>query len=44
MRRIKRLRLEKRQFRKKNYQVKIGDLLGVRMICFGLSDVEKVEA
>jgi putative GTP pyrophosphokinase len=28
----------------KNYQVKIGDLLGVRMICLRLSDVEKVEA
>ena len=28
----------------KNYQMKIGDLLGVRMICLRLSDVEKVEA
>ncbi len=28
----------------KNYQVKIGDLFGVRMICLRLSDVEKVEA
>ena len=27
-----------------NYQVKIGDLLGLRMICLRLSDVEKVEA
>ncbi|PQP35429.1 GTP pyrophosphokinase [Desulfobacteraceae bacterium SEEP-SAG9] len=28
----------------KNYQVKIGDLLGLRMICLRLSDVDKVEA
>jgi ppGpp synthetase/RelA/SpoT-type nucleotidyltranferase len=28
----------------KNYQVKVGDLLGVRIICLRLSDVEKVEA
>ena len=28
----------------KNYQAKIGDLLGVRIICLRLSDVEKVEA
>ena len=28
----------------KNYQLKIGDLLGVRMICLRLSDIEKVEA
>lgn len=28
----------------KNYQLKIGDLLGVRIICLRLSDVEKVEA
>ncbi|UCE57010.1 MAG: RelA/SpoT domain-containing protein [Desulfobacterales bacterium] len=28
----------------KNYQVKIGDLLGVRIICLRLSDVGKVEA
>jgi ppGpp synthetase/RelA/SpoT-type nucleotidyltranferase len=28
----------------KNYQGKIGDLLGVRIICLRLSDVEKVEA
>ena len=27
----------------KNYQVKVGDLLGVRMICLRLSDVDKVE-
>lgn len=29
---------------KGNYQVKIGDLLGVRIICLRLSDVEKVES
>jgi ppGpp synthetase/RelA/SpoT-type nucleotidyltranferase len=28
----------------KNYQVKVGDLLGVRIICLRLSDVGKVEA
>jgi len=28
----------------KNYQVKVGDLLGVRMICLRLSDIGKVEA
>jgi len=28
----------------KNYQAKVGDLLGVRMICLRLSDVEKVAA
>jgi ppGpp synthetase/RelA/SpoT-type nucleotidyltranferase len=28
----------------KNYQVKVGDLLGVRIICLRLSDVEKIEA
>jgi len=28
----------------KNYQLKVGDLLGVRMICLRLSDIEKVEA
>ena len=28
----------------KNYQTKVGDLLGVRIICLRLSDVEKVEA
>jgi ppGpp synthetase/RelA/SpoT-type nucleotidyltranferase len=28
----------------KNYQVKVGDLLGVRLICLRLSDVGKVEA
>ena len=28
----------------KNYQLKIGDLLGVRMICLRLSDIGKVEA
>ena len=27
----------------KNYQVKVGDLLGVRMICLRLSDIGKVE-
>lgn len=27
----------------KNYQTKVGDLLGVRIICLRLSDVEKVE-
>jgi putative GTP pyrophosphokinase len=27
-----------------NYQVRVGDLLGVRIICLRLSDVEKVEA
>jgi putative GTP pyrophosphokinase len=27
-----------------NYQVKVGDLLGVRIICLRLSDIEKVEA
>jgi ppGpp synthetase/RelA/SpoT-type nucleotidyltranferase len=29
---------------KKNYQARVGDLLGVRIICLRLSDVEKVEA
>jgi ppGpp synthetase/RelA/SpoT-type nucleotidyltranferase len=28
----------------KNYQVKIGDLLGVRIICLRLSDIGKIEA
>jgi len=28
----------------KNYQVKVGDLLGVRIICLRLSDVGKIEA
>ena len=28
----------------KNYQARVGDLLGVRIICLRLSDVEKVEA
>ena len=28
----------------KNYQTIVGDLLGVRIICLRLSDVEKVEA
>jgi len=28
----------------KNYQVRVGDLLGVRIICLRLSDIEKVEA
>jgi ppGpp synthetase/RelA/SpoT-type nucleotidyltranferase len=28
----------------KNYQVKIGDLLGIRIICLRLSDVGKIEA
>ena len=28
----------------KNYQAKVGDILGVRMICLRLSDVEKAEA
>lgn len=32
------------QISEKNYQAKVGDLLGVRMICLRLSDVEKVEA
>jgi len=27
----------------KNYQVRVGDLLGVRIICLRLSDIEKVE-
>jgi ppGpp synthetase/RelA/SpoT-type nucleotidyltranferase/uncharacterized protein YlaN (UPF0358 family) len=27
-----------------NYQVRVGDLLGVRIICLRLSDIEKVEA
>jgi ppGpp synthetase/RelA/SpoT-type nucleotidyltranferase len=29
---------------KRNYQARIGDLLGVRIICLRLSDVEKVES
>lgn len=29
---------------KKNYRVRIGDLLGIRIICLRLSDVEKVES
>ncbi len=29
---------------KKNYQASIGDLLGVRIICLRLADVEKIEA
>ena len=28
----------------KNYQTRVGDLLGVRIICLRLSDIEKVEA
>lgn len=28
----------------KNYQARVGDLLGIRIICLRLSDVEKVEA
>ena len=28
----------------KNYQARVGDLLGVRIICLRLSDIEKVEA
>ena len=29
---------------KENYQARVGDLLGIRIICLRLSDVEKVEA
>ena len=28
----------------KNYQIRVGDLLGVRIICLRLSDIKKVEA
>lgn len=31
------------QISEKNYQAKVGDILGVRMICLRLSDVEKAE-
>jgi len=31
-------------FTKKNYPERAGDLLGVRIICLRLSDVQKVEA
>ena len=42
--RIKCLQLEVPPITEKNYQTRVGDLLGVRMICLRLSDVEKVEA
>jgi putative GTP pyrophosphokinase len=32
------------QITEKNYQTRVGDLLGVRMICLRLSDIEKVAA
>jgi ppGpp synthetase/RelA/SpoT-type nucleotidyltranferase len=32
------------QITEKNYQTRVGDLLGVRIICLRLSDIEKVEA
>ena len=35
---------EEERISKRNYQEKIGDLLGVRIICLRLSDVEKVES
>jgi ppGpp synthetase/RelA/SpoT-type nucleotidyltranferase len=38
------LEAEARPITEKNYQISVGDLLGVRIICLRLSDIKKVEA